>query len=212
MTTLYLVRHAQSEGNNLGRMQGQTDMPLSALGRAQLEPLAERCRDMQAGHLYTSPLKRAKETALAVNRYLNLPMTDVDALMEISVGVWENQLMADIEAGWPEERRVWNEQHHLFVSPGGGETMRQVYDRVVAALLDIAARHPDEAVFIVSHGCAIRNMCAWALGGPEHASSQDWVGNTSLSRIDVDAQGRPTLVFRSDIGHLGELESPKDRA
>ena len=90
--------------------------------------------------------------------------------------------------------------------------MRQVYDRVVAALLDIAARHPDEAVFVVSHGCAIRNMCAWALSGPEHASSQDWVGNTSLSRIDVDAQGRPTLVFRSDIGHLGELESPKDRA
>lgn len=214
MTTFYLIRHAQSEGNSEGRIQGATDRALSPLGQQQLEPLAERCRSLSdAVHMYTSPLRRARETAQAANRHLKLPLTERLDIREIDVGQWENQTVEYIEAHWPEERRIWNEEHHLFEAPGG-ETMAQVYERVRGALLDLAQKHPDQAVIVVSHGCAIRNMCAWAMGGPEQAkyNRQGWVANTSISCIEVSGDGTPTLVYVGDDKHLGDLQAPKDKA
>ena len=85
-TRLILVRHCEAEGNFRRLFQGSTDAPVSEKGRVQLDLLSVRCRNMAIDRIYTSPLRRARETAEAVNRYHHLPVEVRDGLREIDGG------------------------------------------------------------------------------------------------------------------------------
>ena len=89
MTTLYLVRHCEAEGNTARVFQGSIDRDISPNGQKQLDRLAERFRDVPLAAVYSSPLLRAYKTAQAVNRYHGLPIVTDDRLKEINGGVWE---------------------------------------------------------------------------------------------------------------------------
>ena len=86
VTTLYLVRHAEAEGNVREFFQGNTDTALTEKGRRQLDCLAERFRDVPLDAVYTSPFQRALQTAEAVNRHHGLPLHQEFALREINGG------------------------------------------------------------------------------------------------------------------------------
>lgn len=203
MTTLYLIRHAQAEGNRDKCFQGNIDSQLSQLGRLQLDYLAERCRTLPIGRIYTSPLKRAYQTALAVNRHLALPLEIEPDVREIDCGQWEGLPYAQLEERWPEERRIWREEPWRFQSPGG-ESMQQVYDRVSAAIRRIAAENEGGSVAVVCHGCALRNLYAFVQGGLEHyGEPTDWVNNTGIGCITGE-EGRFTLLWKNQIDWLPE--------
>lgn len=201
-TRVLLVRHCEAEGNTMGVFQGSSDCGISGNGEQQLELLGLRCRNMRIDALYTSPLKRAYQTAEAVNRYHNLPIhTDV-RLMELDGGDYEGLPWAELPNVAPEQDSNWYTAPQNFIAPNG-ESMHQVYDRVWEALLSIVQKNRGKTACVASHGCAIRNMLCHAKGWPlDRLNDVDWCDNTAISVIDFDREDIPHLVLQNDATHL----------
>jgi len=150
MTRLILIRHGETDWNVEGRYQGQADPPLNEHGREQAQKLAADLRDAGLDILYSSPLRRARETAQALEGCLGLSVRFDGRLMEVSQGDWEGRRRGRIEQLYPELLRRW-EVDPWSASPPGGETLLEVQARVNAALDEILARHPGRCVGVVTH-------------------------------------------------------------
>jgi broad specificity phosphatase PhoE len=177
MTKLCLVRHGQTDWNLEGRYQGQSDAPLNENGRAQASALARQLQGHPFTAIYTSDLKRAKETAEIMAAFLHLPVMVDPRLREIDQGEWEGRLVNVIKAHYAE---LWQQRivDPAGVRPPGGETVGEVARRVHAALDDIARLHTPDAVLIISHGialatviCKVRGLAVGQAYGviPDHA-------------------------------------------
>lgn len=207
MTRIYLVRHAEAEGNKKRVFQGSFDADISENGHRQLERLKERFKDIKIDTVYSSPLKRALNTARAANFYHNLPITTLDGLAEINGGHWEGVKWDDIPVLFPEENDAWVNEPWNF-APEGGESMRSVYDRIWKTILDIVKENKGRKVLVTSHGCAIRNFFCRAKGLPlENLREIDWFENTSISTVDFDEDLIPHIVSFNDASHLDEETS-----
>ena len=194
-------------GNFHRVFQGHTDADITENGKTQLDLLAIRCRNMKIDAIYSSPLKRAYQTAEAVNRYHHLPIQVDPGLMEIDGGEWEGKKWQDFPTLYPKEAKQWNATPWDFCPPAG-ESMRHVYDRIWNTVTAIVRENPGKSVCIASHGCAIRNFLCRALGLPlERINEVDWCDNTAISIIDFDEDLRPTVVFMNDSSHLTEESS-----
>ncbi len=165
MTRFCLVRHGQTDWNLAGRYQGQSDVPINGSGRAQARALAHQLDGHLFAAIYTSDLKRAKETAEIIGTFVHVPVRLEPRLREIDQGEWEGQLVEVIQARYAAlwERRTVDP---AGVRPPGGETVGEVARRVHAALEDIARLHPDTSVLIVSHGLALATVICRVQGIP----------------------------------------------
>lgn len=150
MPRLILIRHGETDWNIEGRYQGQADPPINAKGREQALQLARSMRGVEIELLYSSPLRRALETAEILAAQLDLPI-EIDArLQEIHQGDWQTRLRREIQALYPELFRRW-ESEPWQVSPPGGESLEQVQHRVHAAVDEILRRRHEQPVVLVSH-------------------------------------------------------------
>lgn len=202
MTKLVFVRHCEAEGNTKGVLQGRTDCDISGNSAVQLELVALRLRNEPFAAIYSSPLKRAFKTAQAINRYHNLPIQVDPRLSEIDVGAWEGRSWAEIERENSPMLKIWNESPGKFRAEGG-ESMREVYDRVWAAALDIAGANRGKTVCVVSHGCAIRNLLCHAMGWPvDRIGEVGWCDNTAVSVVNFDDGPKTKVVKMNDASHL----------
>ena len=207
MTRIILIRHCEAEGNHKRVFQGHTDADISENGKIQLELLSLRCRNMEIDALYSSPLRRAYQTAEAVNRYHGLPIQIEPGLIEINGGCWEGRPWSALPELYPEESKVWSTSPHDF-STRDGESMLQVYDRIWDAVLKIVRENPGRRVAAVSHGCAIRNFLCRALGRPiRELNEVDWCDNTAVSIVDFDGELCPHVELMNDASHLTESTS-----
>ena len=157
-TGILLLRHGQSTWNAEGRWQGQSDPPLSDLGRSQAEEAAGKlvAADLEVTAVVTSDLARARATGEVLARALGLapPGQDRD-LREYDVGDWEGLTRPEIEVGWPDQLAAWKEGR-LLATPGG-ETRSDFLRRIMAALRRVAASDDlGETAVVVSHGGVIR--------------------------------------------------------
>ncbi len=109
MTILYLVRHGQSDWNAANRFQGHVDRPLTDLGRTQAEALARELASIALEAIYSSPLRRALDTATAVAAGRDLEVVADDGLREVDVGSWAGLTRAEVEERFPAEFRRWVE-------------------------------------------------------------------------------------------------------
>ena len=104
VTTVYLVRHAQAEGNEKRLFQGHYNGAVSQMGWRQLEQLAEYAKTLPLEAVYSSPLTRAMETAKAVARYHDgLTVQVREGLIEINGGDWEGKPWDCFPTDYPEE-------------------------------------------------------------------------------------------------------------
>ena len=148
MTTLLLVRHGETDWNADGRLQGQTDRPLSDYGRRQARKLAGELEGEELEAIYSSDLARARETAEIVGERLGLPVELDPELREKDWGTWEGLTAV-------ERDRV------EFV----GESTQAHQERILGALRRIAERHPrDCRVLVVTHGGSMRRVQTAAMG------------------------------------------------
>ncbi len=148
MTTLLLVRHGETDWNAEGRLQGQTDRPLSDYGRRQARQLAEELADEDLAAIYASDLARARQTAEIVGERIGLPVELDAGLREKDWGTWEGLTAV-------ERDRV------EFV----GESTEAHSERMLRALRRICERHPDGGrVLVVTHGGSMRRVQTAALG------------------------------------------------
>ena len=167
MTMFWIVRHGQTDWNLLGRWQGQSpDAPgLNATGLTQALALRDALKDVKFAAIYSSDLFRSLQTAQPIAETLGLTITLEPRLREINLGAWEGMLADDIQALYPrelEERR----RNPFHTRAPDGESPRDVAERVLPAVDEIAGRHPYDDVLLVSHGLSLAILLCHARGIP----------------------------------------------
>ena len=181
-TTIVLVRHGETDWNRENRFQGRADPPLNDTGRAQARVLAAELGMESFAAAYTSPLRRAAETAAILAGALGVAAVPDGSLMEVDVGSWSGLTRTEVEARFPAGFARWLEYGHGW---DDGETYNELGARVVSGLADIAARHPGEVVLAVTHGGPIRSALAAAerVSFDEARRSIHVVGNCAVVRL-----------------------------
>jgi probable phosphoglycerate mutase len=176
-TTVVLVRHGETDWNREQRFQGRADTPLNDAGRAQARELAVTLAGERFAAAYSSPLRRAFETARIVARTHGLEVRKSPALLEVDVGSWSGLTRAEIEARFPDGYRRWLARDLGWED---GESYHALGRRVVRGLLEIARAHPAEQVLAVTHGGPIRAALLAA-----QAERVPRIGNCTVVRIAV---------------------------
>ncbi len=165
MVRLTLIRHGQTDWNATGRWQGQADPALNEAGREQARQTARELRAQNIDALISSDLRRARETAEIIAEELGLRVVLEPRLREVNLGDWQGLYSDEIRARWLSEMQMWLEQP-LAIRPPNGESIRELAERVRAAVHDIAARYPDKRVGIVAHELPIAVIMIHTAGIP----------------------------------------------
>lgn len=181
-THVLLLRHGQTAWNAEQRLQGQLDVPLDTVGQRQVAQMAAVLAGEDLAAIYSSDLKRALDTALALARVTGLPVIQDKALRERGFGRLEGLTYAEVDALWPDDALRWRRREPDF-GPGGGETLRAFYARSVAAVTRLALPHPGQTIAVVAHGgvldCMHRAATGLDLGAP-----RTWqLGNATVNRL-----------------------------
>jgi broad specificity phosphatase PhoE len=200
---LWLVRHGESTWNSARRFQGGRDAPLSPRGRRQARALAAGLAPVRFDALYSSPLRRARDTAAPCGAALGLEAVPVADLREIGLGDWEGLTLETVLAQDGDRYERWLREP-LAHAPRNGEPMTALAARVQDALARLVARHPGGRVLVVSHGGVIGSaLCGW-LGRSLNAIWTLRLDNASITRVDLP-EGR--VLALNEIGHLAEASA-----
>jgi broad specificity phosphatase PhoE len=186
VTTILLARHGETDWNREGRFQGHADPPLNDTGRAQAARLAVELADVELAAVYSSPLRRALETAEVVAAAHDLTPIPLDALREVDVGSWQGLTRPEIETRFPDQFARWLDYEQGWAD---GETYEEMSQRVVAALLELAVEHGGKQILAVTHGGPIRAAFAFA-NGTSHAEARrvgPRIANVFLARFAVES-------------------------
>jgi broad specificity phosphatase PhoE len=200
VTRLCLIRHGRSVWNAQGRIQGCADPPLDEVGRAQARQLAERLREESVAALYTSPLRRSRETAEIIGQALDLPVVPDERLKEYDVGDLTGLTWEQVVEQYPDVAQRWTQAQDSLEIPGE-EGWAPFRVRVVAALGDILSRHADGPVGVVAHGGTLGTYLNHLIGLPARLSPFRF-GNGSLTIVEVHPV-RPRILLLNDTCHLG---------
>ena len=212
MTTVYLVRHAQAEGNYYRRAQGHYNGSPTELGYRQIAALARRFENTHFDAVYASDLARTNATALSVYWTHGLPLHTDPAFREVGIGVWENKPWAHIQLLDPESLTRFNTDcTHFRVE--GGETIPAARDRFMAGLRRVIAAHPNGTVAIFAHGIVLRMVIGTLQGlTDDEINRTGHVENTSVTKLEAE-NGAIRVLYRDDASHLGaELISTRTQA
>ncbi len=189
-----MARHGETDWNRERRFQGHADPPLNDVGREQARELAQTLTGSGLAAVYTSPLARARETAEIVGAELGLPVEARPALREVDVGSWSGLTRDEVEERYPEGYRRWLDFSHGW---DDGETYDDLGRRVLADLLELAARHPRERIVVVSHGGTMRAAQAAAA----HVDYAD------ARRVASPIDNGSILVFAVEAEQLRRVDS-----
>ena len=204
MTTIYLIRHAEAEGNLYRRIHGQYDSRITELGMKQILALRERFSDISAHAVYASDLTRAHTTAQAIATPRDLPIQLDARLRESHMGHWEDDTWANVFQRDAVQLLAFSRDPEKWTS---GEHFTAQIARMREVLLEIAEKHVGQTVCVVSHGNAIRALLSSVLGIPSARFSEiPHCDNTGVSLLHV-ADGDIRAEYTNDASHLDETTS-----
>lgn len=193
-TTFFLVRHAAHD-NVSGFLAGRSPgVRLGEAGVVQAARLGERMGRERFDAVWASPRERAQETASAIANGRAIETTQ--ELDEVNFGDWSGKDFGTLDAD-PVWRR-WNTVRSFTRTPGG-ETMLDVQRRVLGLIEDLAVRHGDGAVVLVSHGDVIKAAVCHVLGLPIDAWPRFDIGPASISTIVVGDWGAKLLTLNEVV-------------
>lgn len=164
----YIFRHGQSSYNLAGRTQGQTnDSVLTELGKEQAANVGKKLADKGVEVILCSPLKRAEQTAHIANEFLHLPIIFDERFIEVNVGEIEGMHYTEIAAKFGEKYQQWrsSELKYENLRFEGGESKKEVRQRVFAGLNEYAEHSPYNTLAVSSHGIMLTQLLI-ALGQP----------------------------------------------
>ena len=201
MTTIYLIRHAEAEGNLYRVVQGHRDSTLTDRGWRQVRALEKRLDGVHIDAVYSSDLLRARATATAVSKPRGLAVIGVPDLREIRVGDWEELTFGEIARRDPVMLENFGKHMELWHVPGA-ESPRDVLDRAWKFLNRVAAEHDGQTVALVSHGYILRLLLSKIEGMTlEETGTVPHGDNTAVSLLEYE-NGAFRLIFRDDNSHL----------
>lgn len=201
MTKIYLVRHAEAEGNLYRIAHGHYDSIITARGYRQIEALAKRFEGIHIDAVYSSDLFRPSTTARAVYVPKGLPLHKDPAFREVGLGVWEGQTWQELREKYPEQMEAFNHNIAKFSVPGS-ETGAGVRDRFITRLTELAKEYDGKTIAVFSHGAALRIVLGTLQGLTLAQTSTSAHGdNTAVSLVEYE-DGAFRVVFRDDNSHL----------
>ena len=188
---LLLTRHGETDWNLQRRIQGSTDTDLNENGRSQAMQLAKNL--LASGKppeiIYTSGLKRARETAEIAAKRLRIPCLVHPGLEEIGFGLWEGLTWEQVETRYPELYHIWHTDRR-YGHPPKGESYQDLLDRVIPALQDIVKREGDgdseRRILIVTHSAVIMSLLSHLNQTPFHEMVKRYrTQNTQIIELDA---------------------------
>lgn len=200
-TTLLLIRHGESVANKEHYFAGQTDAPLSDLGRKQADATGRYLKDFKIHACYASDLSRAYDTGLAAVKSHGVPTIPSTHLREIACGAWEGMTHEEIQKQFPDIYETWMTDIGNIQMPQG-ENAARVQERMFSFLTACAKTHPGQTVVIATHAFAIRVFTLQVLGLPlERMMEHPFPSNASVTTVTWE-DGKFTLEEYSHDAHL----------
>lgn len=197
---LLLVRHGVTDHNINRQITGQSDVPLTELGRDQVRAVGKYLAREKLDAIFSSDLQRARDTAREIARHHNLPVLEDPDLREIHMGEWEGLTIEEIQArdleGWKHVR-----SDPVRHAPPGGETFFQLQERAARALQRCQERHAGQTVLWATHGGLIGTTVCQALQLDltyRHCFRHE---NTSITELRF-GKGLPLIERLNDVAHL----------
>jgi len=201
LTKIFLIRHAEAEGNIFRRAHGHVNGQIIGRGFKQIELLGERFAAEKIDAVYSSDLTRAFETASAISKPRDLPVNTMTELREVMMGEWEDNAWGDLEYYIPEMVGLFSNDPALW-RVKDGEDYGSVVSRMTGCLEKIGRCHEGGTVAVVSHGFAIRSLTCSILGIPSsETSSVPYCDNTAVALLLYNA-GNLSVEFQRDNSHL----------
>jgi len=201
LTKIYLIRHAEAEGNIYRRAHGHYNGLVTDRGYKQIELLRERFKDITIDAVYSSDLLRASTTATALSEPRNLEIHLTEKLREVRMGVWEDTSWGDIEYRDREMSDNFSHDPELW-SVKNSESFENVKSRMVEFISETAKRHDGETVAFFSHGFAIRSLMCLLEGIPSNEiDKMPYCDNTAVTFMTYE-NGELKLEDHSDNSHL----------
>jgi uncharacterized phosphatase len=188
ITTICLVRHGQTDWNALGKLQGQTDIPLNEQGKIQAQKCGEFLSKADWDVIITSPLKRAKETAEIISSYIDRPVIENLEFIEKNFGSAEGMTAHERESAFSD--KVYPNQ----------ESQESLRDRLVKGLQEIQQGYPEKKVILVAHGAVIHFILR-LMSNEAIVSKQMRLFNACLSTIRFELDSWIIEDF-NQVNHL----------
>ena len=207
MTRILLVRHGESTANLHNIFAGHYNPELTELGHRQAECTGRFVlENYRVDAVYSSDLHRAYDTARHFADMAGLSVTANQQLREIYAGEWEEKTFTEVEETYTEDWNRWRADPASAVCTGG-ESVRQLADRVFAALQEIAKNHENQTVLVATHATPIKVTMWQIMGGePETIKNLAWVSNASVTELHWDGS-RFSLEKISQDSHLAEMRT-----
>lgn len=200
--TIYLIRHCEALGNKTGTFQGSIDSDITEIGAKQLEFLTERFKNIHIDKIYSSPLRRAQKTALAVATATGKSVITEKGLTEIDGGDIEGMSYADIYKKYPHLEYAWTYAPHNF-SPPNGECMNDTYKRIVDTFLHLVKQNEGKEIVLASHGGVIRCLlCFLQYNDILRLNDVIWSDNTSVTKIIFKDDMSNKIEYINSTEHL----------
>ena len=200
-TLIVLVRHAETDWNTDLRFQGHADTPLNELGRTRIGPVIEALRPWNPEIIFTSDLSRACEMAEGVGAAFGIEVIAREDLRECSYGEWEGKKLEEVRRDYGDDLDRWHRNESGFPR-GGGESLLQMQERVLAAIESIAREHTGRTIVILSHSGPVRGVICRTFDLPIDQRYRFEVNNASLSAIRRRGDGQWQVLLLNQTSHL----------
>ena len=207
MTRILLIRHGQSEANLQKVFAGSWDCSLTPLGISQADLTARYLMaQYSVDRVYSSDLQRAYMTGKSLADHLGMDVIPVRELREIHAGLWERTSFDLLPVKYSDSYDIWLNDIGNAVCDQG-ESVAQLQNRVLQAIMDIANDNPDRTVVVVTHGTPIRAIQCFCEGKSlQQMKDVSWVSNASVTELIFENQ-RLKIDSVSYDAHLGTLTS-----
>ena len=183
-TLICLVRHGETAWNAEGRVQGQTDVPLNAVGTAQAGAVGAALAGERFAAIYSSDLTRVRQTAEPAAQRLGLAVRCDAALRERHYGMFETHTYAEVRERFPEDYARFRKKE-LDYDFRGGESLRLFNERALGCVRSLAVRHPGETILVFTHGGVLEMVYRHANALGLSAPREFGIPNAAINWVEV---------------------------
>lgn len=198
-TIIYLTRHGETEWNIEKRLQGRGDSPLTKDGIQRAKELRDRIKNIDIDVIYSSPIKRALNTANILRGNKNIDIVTDDRLMEMCFGDYEGKKIDIVQ----EENPSWDinliMQGNVEICAPNGENLKEVRERISKLMNKIIAENIGKSILIVTHGITLKALMYYF---KDEDVNSEVMGQATLTKINIDEKNNFYIEFKNDDSHF----------